>query len=257
MFLVLLYNLLCKTFKDHSSTFAASSQTRAHPSLARALLPDCECKGRAFLHSLQEITEKKCEKNSFAHILPPHSIAKSAVKPIFLRSPTPPFSLQNLRFSHFPRFKSVFGHFFEESLSFFAPRSPLFSRFSSFWVRLRTIFREIFPTFPSALPFSHCVKVFPIRLFSFLHPLLHLPISIDFLSAPHSPRPSPPSPLSFSFLPTFPSSSPINARSRAPSRNTRVRVHPYAPIRQEVFVYCLHLFTHLPQSAVHQHIRCE
>ena len=64
-------------------------------------------------------------------------------------------------------------------------------------------------------------------------------------------------PLSFSFLPTFPSSSPINARSRALSRTTRVRVHPHTPTRQEVFVYCLHRFTHLPQSAVHQHIRCE
>ena len=92
---------------------------------------------------------------------------------------------------------------------------------------------------------------------------------------PHSSRPAPPfspdllpsrssspslfasSPLSFSFLPTFPSPSPINARSHAPSRNTRVRVHPYAPIRQEVFVYCLHRFTHPSQTTVNQHTRCE
>ena len=68
LFLVLLYNLLCKTFKDHSSTFAASSRIRAHPSLARALLPDCECKGRAFLHSLQDFDEKKMrEKFICAH----------------------------------------------------------------------------------------------------------------------------------------------------------------------------------------------
>ena len=105
LFLVLLYNLLCKTFKDHSSTFAASSQTRAHPSLARALLPDCECKGRVFLHSLQDFHEKKCEKNSFIPILPLHSIAKSAVKPVFpidslpvISSPKPPFFV---RFGHF------------------------------------------------------------------------------------------------------------------------------------------------------------
>ena len=101
------------------------------------------------------------------------------------------------------------------------------------------------------------MKAFPIRLFPFFILCSTFLFSIDFLSAPHSPRPSPPSPLSFSFLPTFPSSSPINARSRAPSRNTRVRVHPYAPIRQEVFVYCLHRFTYPSQSAVHQHIRCE
>ena len=64
-------------------------------------------------------------------------------------------------------------------------------------------------------------------------------------------------PLSFSFLPTFPSPSPINARSRAPSRTTRVRIRLHIPTRQEIFVYCLHRFTHPSQSAVHQHIRCE
>ena len=104
LFLVLLYNLLCKTFKDHSSTFAASPRIRAHPSLARALLPDCECKGRAFLHSLQDFDEKKCEKNSFALILLLHRMAKSAVKLDFslhplpvIFTPRPPF------FVHFAR----------------------------------------------------------------------------------------------------------------------------------------------------------
>ena len=105
LFLVLLYNLLCKTFKDHSSTFAASSRIRAHPSLARALLPDCECKGRAFLHSLQDFDEKKCEKNSFAPILPLHSIAKSAVKSIFSLDPLPAISHPK------PPFFVRFGHF--------------------------------------------------------------------------------------------------------------------------------------------------
>ena len=83
LFLVLLYNLLCKTFKDHSDTFAASSRTGAHPSLARALLPDCECKGRAFLHSLQDFHKKKCEKNPFMPILPLHSMAKPPYNPFF------------------------------------------------------------------------------------------------------------------------------------------------------------------------------
>ena len=105
LFLVLLYNLLCKTFKDHSSTFAASSRIRAHPSLARALLPDCECKGRAFLHSLQDFDEKKCEKNSFAPILLLHSMAKSAVKLDFSLHPLPAISLPKLPFfARFGRF---------------------------------------------------------------------------------------------------------------------------------------------------------
>ena len=105
LFLVLLYNLLCKTFKDHSSTFAASSRIRAHPSFARALLPDCECKGRAFLHSLQDFDEKKCEKNSFAPILLLHSITKSAVKSIFSLHPLP------VIFTPRPPFFARFGHF--------------------------------------------------------------------------------------------------------------------------------------------------
>ena len=105
LFLVLLYNLLCKTFKDHSSTFAASSRIRAHPSFARALLPDCECKGRAFLHSLQDFDEKKCEKNSFALILLLHHIAKLAVKSVFSLHPLPVISYPK------PPFFVRFGHF--------------------------------------------------------------------------------------------------------------------------------------------------
>ena len=105
LFLVLLYNLLCKTFKDHSSTFAASSRIRAHPSFARALLPDCECKGRAFLHSLQDFDEKKCEKKSFAPILLLHRIAKSVVKFDFSLHPLPVISSQK------PPFFVRFGHF--------------------------------------------------------------------------------------------------------------------------------------------------
>ena len=116
LFLVLLYNLLCKTFKDHSSTFAASSRIRAHPSLARALLPDCECKGRAFLHSQQEIAEKKCEKNSFIPILPLHSIAKSAVKSVFSLHPLPAIS---------------------------SPKPPFFVRFGHFWGK-NHLFRDVF-----------------------------------------------------------------------------------------------------------------
>ena len=112
LFLVLLYNLLCKTFKDHSSTFAASSRIRAHPSLARALLPDCECKGRAFLHSLQDFDEKKCEKNSFVTVLLLHSVAKTAVKPVFSLHPLP------IIFAPKDRYFSLFGRFWVENHTF-------------------------------------------------------------------------------------------------------------------------------------------
>ena len=141
LFLVLLYNLLCKTFKDHSSTFAASSRIRAHPSFARALLPDCECKGRAFLLSLQDFHEKKCEKNSFALILPLYSIAKSVIKPDFslhplpvISSPKPPFFA---RFGHFWGKIHLFRGFFSSArekfspeISFCAEKISLMGRFS-------------------------------------------------------------------------------------------------------------------------------
>ena len=142
-------------------------------------------------------------------------------------------------------------------VSSFCPVKPTF--FSSFLVlcRLRAIFRGIFRVSPSALPFLHCMKAFPIRASLILHALPHpyLPIYPLRPSLPPSLFTTPP--LSFSFLPTFPSPSPINARTRAPSRTTRVRVRPHTHTRQEVFVYCLHLFTHPSQSAVHQHIKCE
>jgi hypothetical protein len=123
------------------------------------LLPDCECKGRAFLHSLQDFAEKKCEKISFAPILPLHSLAKSAVKPIFSPPPHPSFFAPKSPFfalfpisnpipgdfsrkrahflpceAHFfivfPRFGADCGRFFEGSSSFF-PCEAHFSRLSS------------------------------------------------------------------------------------------------------------------------------
>ena len=158
-------------------------------------------------------------------------------------------------FPTFPRFEPDSGRFFKRSRSFFALRSPLFSRLSSFWSQLRTIFREIFPTFPSALPFLHCMKAFSFRAPSFFTPCT----TFISRSTPPPPLIHPAlhllPPLSFSFLPTFPSPFPINERSRAPSRTTRVRLH--IPTRQEVFVYCLHRFTDPSQSTGHQCVRCE
>ena len=156
----------------------------------------------------------------------------------------------------FSHFESNFRRFFDGTSLFSAPKLT-FPCFSLYFPTLRALLREISPFIFSALPFLHCVNAFPIRLFPFfilcstfisrstpppplIHPTLHLP-----------------PPLSFSFLPTFPSASPINARSRALSRTTRVRVHPHTPTRQEVFVYSLHRFTHPSQSTVHQRVRGE
>ena len=102
LFLVLLYNLLCKTFKDHSSAFAASSLSERNSLLQERCFPITSAKVEHFCIPCKRSPKKKCEKNSFALILSLHSIAKSAVKPIF----SPP---------HHP--------------SFFAPKSPFFPLF--------------------------------------------------------------------------------------------------------------------------------
>ena len=244
---------------------------RAYPSLARALLPDCECKGRAFLHSLQDFDEKKCEKISFAPILPSHSIAKSALKPIFSPLPHPiffapkspffplfpvldsisdTFSRNRARFlpceAHFflvfPRFGSDFGRFFEGSSLFSAPNFnfslllPVLPHASGTSSRDLTLYFLRSPLFAQR-------EGFFISCSLILHALHHLHLPIYSPPVPHPPPSSLPPPLSFSFLPTFPPPSPINTRARAPSRNTRVRVRPHLLARQEVFVYCLHRFT--------------
>ena len=138
----------------------------------------------------------------------------------------------------------------------FQPRNSLFPCFSLYFPTLRALLREISPIIFSALPFLHFVKAFSFRAPSFFTPC---PTFISRSTPPPSltPPSSLPPPLFFSFLPTFPSLSPINARSRARSRTTRVRVHPHTPTRQEVFVYCLHRFTHPSQSTVHQRVRGE
>ena len=105
LFLVLLYNLLCKTFKDHSSTFAASLRSERNSLLQERCFPIASAKVGHFCIPCKTSTKKKCEKNSFAPILLLHSVAKSVVKLDFslhpltiISPPRPPF------FVHFGRF---------------------------------------------------------------------------------------------------------------------------------------------------------
>ena len=147
---------------------------------------------------------------------------KIGSKAHFFVSPPPHlFRPETHFFLAFPCIPPRFGHFFERSHPLFSPHSP--------FCTARRLFRFGFslssppppPSSPDLLPFR-----------------------------PSYPLTFTPPPLSFSFLPTFPFPSPINARTRA-----RVRTH--LPARQEVFVYCLHRFTHHSQPAVHQRVRYE
>ena len=157
----------------------------------------------------------------------------------------------------FSHFESNFRRFFDDTSLFSAPNFNFSLLFPVLPHASRALLREISPIIFSALLFFTQRECFSDSGFPFRHPLLHLCLAI------YAPSPLIPPylhllpPRSFSFLPTFPSSSPINARSCAPSRTTRVRVRLHTPTRQEVFVYCLHRFTHPSQSTVHQRIRGE
>ena len=158
----------------------------------------------------------------------PHSIAKSAAKPIFSPLPHPTFFAPKSPFSPLFSVLSPFSDDFSRARPRFLPcEAHFFLVFPHPDPKLWGFFEEYFTILPPPTAFS-----------------IHAP-------------PSLPPPLSFSFLPTFPSPSPINARTRALTRSTRVRVRPHTPARQEVFVYCLHRFTHPSQSTVHQHVRGE
>ena len=135
--------------------------------------------------------------------------------------------------------------------SLFSAPTSIFPRSVQYFPILRTLLREISPFIFPTLLFSHSVKALPIQFFPFPPPPPSYFPSISF------PPSSLPPPLSFFFLPTFPSPSPINKRTRTLSRNTRVRVRPHIPARQEVFVFSLHRFTHPSQFAVHQRVRGE
>ena len=153
-----------------------------------------------------------------------HNIAKSAVKPIFSPLPHPTFfapkspffplfpvldsisstfSRNRSRFlpceAHFflvfPRFGSDFGRFFDGTSLFSAPNFN-FSSLSGTSSRELTLYYRHTSLFAQREYFSDSG-------FPFLHPLPHLPISIDFLSALHSPLPLHYSPTFFLIPPHF------------------------------------------------------
>ena len=160
------------------------------------MLPDCECKGRAFLHSLQEITKKKCEKISFALILSLHSIAKSAVKPIFSPLPHPTFfAPKSPFFPLFPVSNPISGDFSRNRARFLPCEAHFFSSF-------------LVLTLNSG-DFSRNISRFYLRLPHFQFML---------------PHPSPPSPTFLLIPPHFSISLPnkrTNARTLAHCARTR------------------------------------
>ena len=206
--------------------------------------------------------------------MPSHSIAKSAIKPIF--SPLPPPQLFRPKISVFLAFlhsEPYFGRFFERSHSFFCPAKCSLSCPSPFRTRFRAIFRGTAPVFcpekrsfflpfsilhpvsddfsrdrptlfPPHSPFHRTRPSFRFELSSSL-PLLHLPLRIYSLSGNHSPLIfTPPHFLSHS-SPLFhlsPQLTNRRAHSRASRAYTYERTHPH--VRRFSFI----AFTPSPTS---------
>ena len=155
LFLVLLYNLLCKTFKDHSSAFAASALSERNSLLQERCFPIASAKVGHFCIPCKRSPKKKCEKISFAPILSSDSVAKSAVKPIFSPLPHPSFfTPKSPLFPAFPRFKSVFGRFSRDRARFLPCEAHFFLVFPRFGSVFGRFFEESNSFFPCEAHFS-------------------------------------------------------------------------------------------------------
>ena len=147
LFLVLLYNLLCKTFKDHSSAFAASSLSERNSLLQERCFPIASAKVEHFCIPCKRSPKKNARKfhlHPFCYFI---ALQNRQQSPFFRLHPTPPFSLRNLRFSHFSPFRTRFRAIFREIALVFCPVKSIFSCFFPFQIRFRAIFREIAPPF--------------------------------------------------------------------------------------------------------------
>ena len=125
LFLVLLYNLLCKTFKDHSSTFAASLRSERNSLLQERCFPIASAKVGHFCIPCKTSPKKNARK---IHLRPfCHFIAwqNRQLSPIFRFIPSLRFLTPNRPFS----FDSVtlgakstfFGIFFSSTRRIFSP----------------------------------------------------------------------------------------------------------------------------------------
>ena len=140
LFLVLLYNLLCKTFKDHSSAFAASSLSERNPLLQERCFPIASAKVGHFCIPCKTSPKKMREKFICAHFATSQH-CKIGSKAHFFASPPPHLFRPKISvFLVFPRFKSDFGRFFGGTPSFF-PFHRLFPfPFSHFESNFRRFF---------------------------------------------------------------------------------------------------------------------
>ena len=99
LFLVLLYNLLCKTFKDHSSTFATSLRSERNSLLQERCFPIASAKVGHFSIPCKTSTKKNARKihlHPFCYFI---AWQNRQLSPFFRFIPSLSFSPQNRPFS--------------------------------------------------------------------------------------------------------------------------------------------------------------
>ena len=126
LFLVLLYNLLCKTFKDHSSTFAASLPSERNSLLQERCFPIASAKIGHFCIPCKTSPKKNARKIHlwlFCHFI---ALQNRKLSPFFRSIPSLSFSPQDRPFSSdsatFGAKTIFFGVFFSSPHWIFLPK---------------------------------------------------------------------------------------------------------------------------------------
>ena len=131
LFLVLLYNLLCKTFKDHSSTFAASLPSERNSLLQERCFPIASAKVGHFSIPCKTSTKKNTRKihlHPFCYFI---ALQNRQLSPFFRFVPSLRFLPQNRPFSsHLATLganSTFFGVFSSSTRRIFSPKISVFA----------------------------------------------------------------------------------------------------------------------------------
>ena len=131
LFLVLLYNLLCKTFKDHSSTFAASLPSERNSLLQERCFPIASAKVGHFSIPCKTSTKKNARKihlRPFCYFI---ALQNRQLSPFFRFIPSLSFSPQNRPFSSISATlgakSTFFGAFISSPHWIFSPEISVFA----------------------------------------------------------------------------------------------------------------------------------
>ena len=131
LFLVLLYNLLCNTFKDHSSTFAASLRSERNSLLQERCFPIASAKVEHFCIPCKTSPKKNARKihlHPFCYFI---ALQNRQLSPFFRFTPSLRFPPQNRRFlpiSAALGAKTTFcGVFFSSVREKFSPEISVFA----------------------------------------------------------------------------------------------------------------------------------